>query len=255
MRTKEKHTGICLLCKLHKELTFEHIPPKVAFNKNTRYYVIPHEEYYTIKNIFEDKKKGIIHQGGMGNYCLCTKCNSFLGKSYVRSYETWANIGMHVNHSFDFDFILLRIKDLNPLRILKQIISMFICINNTDFSNLYPELLAFVKDVKENKLSDRYRIYAYLNNEGNIRKFGLSFTNFHGIICEFAYPPFGYVLSIDNKNTLDNLTEITDFKHYDDNRNHIIDIGLFKHPTYYAIPLDFRKREEFEKLYARQKFQ
>ena len=87
----------------------------VAFNKNTRYRVIPHEEYYKIENIFEDKKRGIIHQGGMGNYCLCAKCNSFLGKSYVRSYETWANIGMHVNRSFDFNYILLTMKDLNPL--------------------------------------------------------------------------------------------------------------------------------------------
>jgi|TARA_B110000967_G_scaffold118945_1_gene121677 hypothetical protein len=36
MSRKKPEIGICRICKKEKKLTFEHIPPKVAFNKNTR---------------------------------------------------------------------------------------------------------------------------------------------------------------------------------------------------------------------------
>ena len=232
-------------------LSFEHIPPKCAFNKNTRYYTISDEEYYKIRDIFNYRYKGPISQGGMGKYCLCKECNNFLGQNYVRSYTEWTSVGMEVCfHMKDRNYIEITAEKLNPLRILKQIISIFICINNPSFTDMYPDLLDFVKNPTQSILSNRYRLYIYLNDEGSHRCFKWTFTNFCGIISEFTYPPFGFILSIDNLESLSinhKVTEITEFKDFTDDRNHEFSICLHKNPTYYAYPLDFRSRKELEK--------
>ncbi len=254
MSKKEKQIGICCLCKEEKELTFEHIPPKTAFNKNTRYYSIPDKEFFKIKDFLNYKHMGLIKQGGMGGYYLCRECNSFLGSNYVRSYQGWANMGMGIVQSpyTDADLFSVRIKNSNPLRILKQIIAIFICLNNNDFTNTkgFFELLDFVRNPNSNYLPNRYKIYTYLNNEGNFRKVPHAYTNFAGLVGEFTYPPFGYILSIDEPHPVSRLTDITHFKDFQDNRLHEFEIALFKNPTYYPIILDYRRKEEFEVIIA-----
>lgn len=245
--------GICRICKKEKNLSFEHIPPRVAFNKNTRYYSIPFDEFAKSPNFLEHKPKGKIMQGGIGFYSLCRECNSFLNDNYVRSFAKWANVGMDINSKFEFDYIGLDINNQNPFRILKQILSMFLSMNDPWFSDEYPELLEFVLNPNEKKLPDKYRIYHYLNSEGQIRKMGWSVTNFYGTICEFTFPPFGYVLNINNENDIDHLTEITGWKNYTDERNHDFYIGLYKYPTYLPIPMDFRSKSEIQQKYDKYK--
>ena len=85
----------------------------------------------------------------------------------------------------------------------------------------------------------------YLNNEGNNRNGHIHFTNNAGIVCDFTFPPFGFVLNIDNPQRLMQLTEITSFKHF-----HILKLTklppiiLNKYPTYYPFPLDFRTKDQ-----------
>lgn len=256
-RTKDKKTvmskgkaqvGICRICKTKKRLTFEHVPPKVAFNKHTRYYSIPMEEYSSIKNPLEINIKGQIQQGGHGYYSLCGECNSFLNKYYVRSYSNWANIGMSLLLNYNFDYIHFYAEELNPKRVLKHIISMFISMNDTWFTEQYPELLEFVKFPENNNLPNKYRLFCYLNNEGQMRMSKWNFTNTHGIICESTFRPYGYVLNIENNESIDKLTDISNFKDFSDERNHTVELGLYKHPTYLPIPLDFRSKEEIEQV-------
>jgi len=239
--------GTCRICKNEKKLSFEHIPPKVAYNKNTRYYSIPHDEYYKIPDILNYKHHGQIFQGGMGEFCLCKECNSFLGSNYVRSFANWVNIGVDLVSKYEFNYCKVLTENQNPLRVLKQIISMFICINEPWFSDMYPELLDFVINPNNIILNERYKIYTYLNNEGQFRCFKWTETSDYGIICETTFPPYGYVLSIDNPNKIEHLTDITWFKYFSDNREHKFEISFYKHPTYYAMPLDFRTKTEIER--------
>ena len=53
MANKSTKVGICRLCKESKELSFEHVPPKAAYNKNTRYYSLPHLDVLTAANPLE----------------------------------------------------------------------------------------------------------------------------------------------------------------------------------------------------------
>jgi hypothetical protein len=248
MSKKKEEIGICKLCGKKKKLSFEHIPPRVAFNKTTKYYSFSQDEYYKSSNLLNFKPKGKVFQGGLGLYCLCKECNSFLGQNYVRPFSDFINIGMHLNYKYDFDVIQITAMNQNPLRILKQIASMFISISDPTFTEEYPEILEFVLDPEKQELSEKHRFYLYMTKEDSqFRKFGYpTIINTHGIICELTYPPFGYVLNVDSENSIPYLTDITNFKKYNDNRAHQFDITMVKLPTYLHIPLDYRNRNEIE---------
>ncbi|OSY88406.1 hypothetical protein WH52_06505 [Tenacibaculum holothuriorum] len=248
---KKKIKGICRICKEEKELSFEHIPPRSSFNKG-RWQSIPSSKYYqNLENFLKEdfKYKGKIKQGGIGEYSLCIECNNQLGANYVNEYKKFSHIAMSIiseeKHSkvkcFQFD-----ISDINHLYFLKQIIAIFVSANSPEFTESYPELLDFIKDKESNLLPNRYRIYMYLNNEGQIKNGKFSFTNKHGVICEFTYPPFGFVLSIDNPNRIMEVSEITNFKYYNEYIKKLekAPIMLNKYPTYYPFPLDFRELNE-----------
>lgn len=242
--------GKCKLCLETKELNFEHIPPRSAFNKETKYYIIDQTEFYkkakeyTFENLKPKSKK---EQGGIGAYSFCSDCNGFLGSKYVRTYKEFAKIAMNIILSNDANAKAYKfdISDINLLKFLKQIVSIFIASNSNLFIESYPELLEFVKNEKIAELDEKYRFYMYLNNEGQNRNGHIHFTNQFGAVCDFTFPPFGFVLNIDNPNRILQLTEVTSFKHFEKLKSvKKIPIILNKYPTFYPFPLDFRTKEE-----------
>ncbi len=248
--SKGTKSGKCKLCLETKELNFEHIPPRSAFNKDTKYYVIDQTEYYqkakeyTFGNI---KPKSRKEQGGMGEFSFCFDCNGFLGSNYVRTYKKFAQIAMSIIQSNDKNIKAFQfdISDINLLKFLKQITAIFIASNHHTFTESYPELLEFVRNKNTSELSERFRFYMYLNNEGKNRNGQIHFTNLYGTVCEFTFRPFGFVLSIDNPKRIMELSEITNFKHYDKaNKLDKLPIVLNKYPTYYPFPLDYRTEIE-----------
>ena len=239
--------GICRICKESKLLSFEHIPPRVAFNKDTKYYSIPQVELLTSKDILEYKPKGKLNQGGIGDYCLCQECNSFLGRTYVPEFSIFANIAMDVVTKYDVNFIHLTAYNQFPLKILKQIVSMFVCINEIWYTKSYPELLNFIKDPNENYLPENFRISIFLNNEGQIRKWPFVMTSHHGKISELVFPPFGYILQLENQSPILKTTDITFFKNYKIDEVKDIEFTFFKNPTHLPLPIDFRNLDEIKK--------
>tara|TARA_R110002124_G_scaffold187139_1_gene354554 strand:+ start:2753 stop:3517 length:765 start_codon:yes stop_codon:yes gene_type:complete len=248
--TSKTIVGKCKLCLEIKELNFEHIPPRSAFNKETKYYIVEQTELYqkakeyTFENLKPKSKK---EQGGIGTHSFCINCNNFLGSKYVRTYKEFAQIAMNIIKSNDVNTKAYQfdISGLDLLKFLKQITSIFIASNNDLFGKSYPELLEFVKDENLDDLNNKYRFYMYLNSEGQNRNGHIHFTNHAGTICDFTFPPFGFVLSIDNPNHIMQLTNITAFKNFKKfQKTEIPAIILNKYPTYYPFPLDFRSKEE-----------
>ena len=248
--SKGTKIGKCKLCLKIKELNFEHIPPRSAFNKNTSYYNVDQSDFfqkakkYTFENLKPKSKK---EQGGIGQFSFCVECNGFLGSKYVRTYKDFAHIAMSIIQSNDKNAKAYQfdISDINLLKFLKQITAIFIASNNHIFTECYPELLDFVKNEKSSELPDRFRFYMYLNDEGQNRNGNIFYTNIYGTVCEFTFRPFRFVLSIDNPNRIMELSEITDFKYYEQLKNlEKLPIILNKYPTYYPFPLDYRTEKE-----------
>ena len=72
-----KHFGKCALCGQECELTFEHIPPRAAFN-STPTKPVSGEELLDDDRMPWDTTglKYTNQQKGMGRYSLCPKCNN-----------------------------------------------------------------------------------------------------------------------------------------------------------------------------------
>lgn len=153
---------------------------------------------------------------------------------------------MQLLNEGEFKAIQFTSIDIDYLKILKQIISIFICNNQPFFTESYPDLLNFVKNKDSRELSKRYKIYTYSNNEGQLKNGNINYTNLYGTICEFTFRPFGYVLSIDNENTFSHLLEITDFKNILSEKAEVKMI-LNKYPTFLPFPMDYKSKEEIQK--------
>lgn len=248
MSRRKMQIGVCRLCKKNTELSFEHIPPKVAFNKSTKYRTVPFVEYMQNSHKPDYKPSGKILQGGMGEFCLCRNCNSFLGSNYVPSYYRMALIGKHLLQSYKAERFHFTGLELSPLKLLKQVLSMFVCINTPEFTNTYPDLLAFIKNPEEKALNERFRVYMYLNNVGKTRTIPwMIVTNRgRGFISEITFPPLGFVLSIDNENTIPELTEITHFKNVRLDYCGKVHFKMNVLPTFEPIAADYRTQEEIE---------
>lgn len=251
MTQKKLQHGKCRICGQNKELSYEHVPPRVALNRTTRFVSIPHEDWTKVDNFLKYKPKGQVLQGGIGYYSLCRDCNSFLGQKYVKAYDKWIQSGLEVITNFNGNYFNYIAINQEPLRILKQIISMFIAMNNDWYLTEYPDLAAFVKDPKSNILPDKYRVFAYLNNVGQYRYINHTVlsTPKLGVInvTELAFPPFGYVLTFDVNHNIYPLFNITHFKNYKHGQIVDLNISIFKLPTLLPFfPLDYRTREKIE---------
>lgn len=91
--------GNCHLCGEFKELTFEHIPPKAAFN-DTPILIQKHE------HLFEEKSyvygKSIRSNNGSGSYCFCKSCNNNSGNWYAIEKYEYENINKSYTKSNAF---------------------------------------------------------------------------------------------------------------------------------------------------------
>ena len=243
-------SGICRLCGQKSMLSFEHVPPRTTFNKNTKYSSVAFEEYVKTENPLKNPPKGKIKQGGVGYNSFCKQCNSFLGSEYVPAYKRWVTGGFEILENIEFKLHTYSIKEIEPQKILKQIISMFLAINGEWYLKSYPELSEFVASKESKELPDRFKVFSYLTRAENIRYMhhvvkGNVITG-NPINCtEIAYPPYGYVLTIDSANKIQYLNNITEFKNL--NKKMDMNINMFQLSTYMPFPLDYRTKEQIEK--------
>lgn len=179
-----KHYGKCALCGQECELTFEHIPPRAAFNS------IP-SKYFSAQEILNRHGKmpwdfsGLKYtnqQRGSGAYTLCSKCNNLTGTWYGNDYqEAIMQIAGALNELQERENknVKIRINEIYALRFIKQVLSMFCSVNSPEVlqpystidenfdSSKYPPLLKFVCD-------SQFALFNSVKVFDEIRKFVLN---------------------------------------------------------------------------------
>lgn len=243
--------GTCHICGCVDELTFEHVPPKHAFN-NKRVIEVNFEE--AIKLGPEEIARGNIQQKGSGDYTLCKKCNNLTGKWYGKAFIDWCYQGMHILIKAKGGPNLIYLNYLFPLRVLKQIITMFFSVNGPEFAKANPELVKFVLNKEIKYLNPKYRIFCYYNKSNKFRFFGTSVKsniNNHEFItmCEIGYIPFGYLMTINSRSPDARLFEITQFSKFNYNEFKIMILHPKVLPVHLALPGDYRTKKEIEECY------
>jgi len=244
--SKKMVSGVCRICGNVKPLSFEHIPPRKAFN-NRRVIKIPLEQAIELGP--DLPSKGPINQKGMGDYVLCEECNNNTGAWYASRFVDWCYQGMEILIKTQGNPNQTHKYNIYPLSVIKQIVVMILAINNPDFSKENTELVDFILDKENNLLPPQYKIYSYYNIIGMHRNIAKSVqvsltTGKRRIMSEVSFPPFGYLLTIDSNKPDERLLDISGFAEYEYDEQRGIELSMEVLPTHLLYPGDYRSREE-----------
>lgn len=257
----KKILGKCALCGRETELTFEHIPPKAAFN-STPAKPVSGVELLSEKGLDEDRMPwdttGLRYknqQQGMGAYTLCSECNNNTGSWYGDAYVELTratHIAMNDNALLDSEAI--GFKDAYPLRFIKQVLSMFCSINKKD-SNLDP-LRKFVLDRNATGLDrSKYKLCMYFTRSKLMKYNGRTalIRDLGGkaevmVLSEITAYPFGFILYHNPTETWEyhgiDIMDCADCA-YDDKADIILPWKIVEINDYY--PESFRTKDEIRK--------
>lgn len=254
-----KYFGKCALCKKETNLTFEHIPPRGALNSQ-RTKIYTGDESFSLM-IGADGRlpwetDGLRYknqQSGMGLYSLCSQCNNMTGTNYGNEYIKFATGIYYLIKELDpnsNDFIEIKGIEFYPLRFIKQVVSMFLSINNGFFDD---SLRDFVLNKESTFFNQKkYKIFLYFVCDGAQRllpytvKGVLGENNFTVIgASEITTYPLGFVLLVDPPESYDfAFTDITEFCDccYDQKKKYDMVVPVYKANS--LIPFDFRSKDE-----------
>ncbi|WP_288369680.1 hypothetical protein [uncultured Algoriphagus sp.] len=252
--------GICNICGSYKQLTKEHVPPKKAFN-NGRWTEYLYEENQWADNPLILPKNKRINQGGITFFSICGKCNNDTGRWYARSFSDFCHYNMDILRRVKGRTSLYVPNEINPLRVIKQIITMFFAINDNEFRIRHINLVKFILNQDEYPLPPEYKVLAYYKVDENLRYIQESFIgNFKSgpkpiMITEISHPPFGFLLTnATDKNEIDTrLENITYFSFFPIEEKRLINLKLNTLPTVINIPGDYRSKKEIEEAIMKSK--
>lgn len=198
-----KHFGKCALCRKECDLSFEHIPPKSAYNGHPAKAVSGTEFIGNGKlpwDISDLHYENL--QRGMGKYSLCNNCNNNTGTWYGEEYLKIARAAAYVLSLTNKEEVTsFKVLDFYPLRFVKQVLSMFCSINNFEDKRI-ERLREFVLDKTATNLdSSKYKLCMYFT-ESKLQKLnGLSVhivmheNSFISLaLSEISVAPLGFIL-------------------------------------------------------------
>lgn len=167
----KKVEGTCRICGKVGPLSFEHVPPRAAFNDRP---VIAIQGRDAVRAAPGERSYGQIQQQGAGGYTLCGKCNSDTGDWYVQHFAKWCYQGMDALIRSEGKPKLVYLHYIYPLRVLKRIVTMIFSVNGDHFHQKHQALVKFVLNREARHLPSQYRFFVHFTIEGNNRAFGTS---------------------------------------------------------------------------------
>jgi hypothetical protein len=246
--------GICHICGRLVKLSFEHVPPRSAFNDKPIHNANVRKFLETPSFDDLDKPGGRQQQRGAGAYTLCESCNSKTGHWYGSAYVDWACQAAHLLSRASNSSLLYYLFHLFPLRVIKQVVCMFLSSNPPSFRNAHVDLVKFVLNRDWKYLDPKVRIYAFYTMGDKSRRAGVtgmlrlneSRTGVAGtyIFSEIAFRPFGFVMAMNSPALDSRLVDISYFSQYGYNewRDEALRLPLL--PVYSVFPGDYRSREQ-----------
>lgn len=257
----KNNNGICHLCGKNGELSFEHIPPKKAFNNCP----VSFYDYFMGKT---DGNYNIQHSPkGLGEYTLCQTCNNYTGGCYGAAFIDWAKQSMDtLQYTQNNPSLFYRFR-IYPLRVIKQIVTIMFSVNDKQFSKDHQELVKFVLNKDQSHLNPDTKVYAFYTaggfrmsgGMGKIETNDFSLESLaekvnglrtkietHRIFSEFAFPPLGYVLAFEREKPDNRLIDISGFASYRYSDKDTIELRLPVLPVDSPYPTDYRTRKQME---------
>ncbi|MFZ3320728.1 MAG: hypothetical protein WA190_00040 [Usitatibacter sp.] len=239
--------GECCICGLERELSFEHVPPRAAFN-NSRVFLVRGEHLFGGTGLIDtDSPDARQQQRGAGAYTLCIPCNNTTGGWYGAAYADWARQAALLLEASRGEVVLAYPFKIFPLRVVKQLVSMFMSANGPEFRRKAPYLEKFVMDKRQTGLPSDIRLYAGYNHGRFSRTTGIvglvDDGTVHGL-SEITYRPFAFVMALASPPPNRQMIDITSFAeaHIDDPRVLYLSMPVLNVRS--QFPADYRSEDE-----------
>jgi hypothetical protein len=197
----------CRLCGSSEDLSFEHVPPRSAFNSE-RAEMLGLDAW--LEREKGSSRRGTIMQRGSGVRTLCRRCNSRAGRLYVPELAKWTRVGRSVlsdNSAAVKDAeasrepmgIRLVIKRVYPGRFVKQVVTMLLAIAPLNLIEAHPGLASYAREPDVARLPSGVTLYLNLFLGPLARFIGTAAVmreQDHAtyVVTELAYPPFAYAM-------------------------------------------------------------
>jgi len=253
---KDQDPKRCRLCGEERPLTFEHIPPRAAYNRG-RVSMLGIEAWLAHDADPDGPApKRRIQQRGSGAYSLCAECNNLTGRLYVPELRAWVQAGaegLFGNPGLAAQFreeqrtvyAEWKLQSCRPGRFLKQVATMLLAMSPPGLGDRFPELRNYARDPGKVGLPTELQFYLALYAGPNSRyvaggaEASLDGGGIHHVY-ELAAPPFAYILSLAEQTPAIEAGNISNFATVgiDDTANVEMQmiIGYGETP----FPLDFR---------------
>lgn len=246
-----RYEGFCRLCGDYKKLSFEHIPPRKAFNEHQRLFRTA-QDHLSGRRYSKYRK-------GVGDYSLCVECNNRTGAWYGEAFVEWTRQGFEWFDKVKGEKALSLPYYIRPLNVLKQITVMALALAPETAIPKNAEARRFVLRKKERYLPPDLRAFVYYCMDGEVRfASGMAILDTTGggsdfVLGEVAMPPFGYCITSpmgDRKSLAEGkgLYDISWFSRFGYNEWTQVHLRLPTRSAAMPFPLDYRDKYGVEKL-------
>lgn len=221
MARKEKIKGVCAICGNEENMTREHIPPESTGNTG---YIKLIDFTSLISNT--NGNYGQIYQNGIVYQTLCESCNNNTGHWYGKDYSDWVNQIKEINKKENLNNGVLKETNIKfyPLRVFKQIISMFMSVNNNFFDeDILETIKKFLLEKENRNFPKDFHLYFYVVSSKTPYLKQVPF-------------PLSHVMDLSNNNICYNFSEIawgdiglifSKNKNVPEFKNNLVDIMFF----------------------------
>ena len=153
--------GICRLCGLEKKLSFEHIPPKAAFNRRPISIQRFENLIDTGTPLFGKSSRS---NRGFGQFTLCESCNKNTGAWYGKDFIEFAKQGMEIirRHKSGSP-VIVGDYFIKPLNVFKQILVMFMSADKGGHLLADDSLRNYLLQTDNFHIPNKYKVFIYSN--------------------------------------------------------------------------------------------
>jgi hypothetical protein len=207
--------GVCHLCGERKPLTFEHVPPRRAYNDFLRFHF--HTQEYIAHRYRGGPAPAVIPDArGAGAYTLCGGCNQRCSR-YAQHFIEWAIFWQTALDSDPAAESIAASQITRRSRVMKQIVAMLLSACPPKTGEINPGLRRFVWDAETKGLPAGIRVHAALTRDRDARQAGgagrLNTQDGTGsVFNEIAFAPLILVMTLQDTPAPDaRLVDITFF--------------------------------------------
>jgi hypothetical protein len=138
-----------------------------------------------------------------------------------------------------------------PLRIAKQILTMFCSVRGPELATQHPDVQDFLLDKTRSGMPAGLRLYVHYAlgtvHRYHSQVFHIDTDTSHVTpMSEFVWPPFGYLLTYGEPSPDPRPVEVTSYANYGFNDKLVVDMSLPLLSTSSPMPGDYRSPEELE---------